>query len=373
MRYLTLIQPVTDPKPETSSSDASYHITSQLIYDKIRELTIQYDNQPSLREHYYKITKYLHPFGNIGAHIRTPLRPDCPPLKITNAFMKMYEFLMFLKRYIPEEGSWRMFDVAGAPGMFIIATIYYLKRNGFKNVDLDWYTCSFLGSETSLQDYYRIYEFNPTRFINCDLTKPEDLRTCIATGKYDLVTGDLGIYHDSDFSKLQEETHLDAQYGQAILALNLSQHKANVFLKMYTYATEESRYLVDLLSGFFEQTYICKPFTSRLMNDESYIICLNRNDRDCSKIPLSRKYFTSYNSPNTRLYDSFDTIRSDYKLQMVSLLHRILQKYPNTVFKFLLQNHSYNIYYQQFRRLFDLFYSIKDEHGSDKNESSKQD
>lgn len=366
MRYLTLLQPAPNPKIESNKKDSNYHITSMILYDKIRALTIEYDTKQDLRKLYKKIIKYIHPFDHIAAHIRTPLIPDCPPLKITNAFMKMYEFLMFIEKYIPTNGTWRMFDVAGAPGMFVIATIYYLKRNGHKLVELDWETCSLIDSQTALSDYYRLYEHNPARFIPCDVTKPDDIKKCIATGKYDLVTGDIGMYHDNDFSQLQEESHLDVQYGQAILALNLTQKNSIMFLKMYTYATEESRYLVDLLSGYFEQTYICKPFTSRVVNDESYIICINRNDRDCSSISLTRPCFTSYESPNSTLYNTFDTNRSDYKLQMVSLIYRILSKRPNTTFKFLLQNHSYKLYYEQFRRLFDLFYTIKDEHGSEK-------
>ena len=143
-----------------------------------------------------------------------------------------------------------------------------------------------------------------------------------------------------------------------VLALNMVQKGGMVFIKMFTYVTEESHYLIDTLSQYFEQIYLTKPFTSRLTTDESYILCINRNDKDCSSVPLSRPHIESYKSPNLSLITTFESTRADYKMQMVSLLFRILEKMPNITFKALLQNYQYKIYYNQISRLNFLFYNL---------------
>lgn len=371
MRYLVLLQKcpqinaefVKDAGKSTGTSDTTqiqpYHIFDKDIYDKEMLLTKMYDANEMLKKNYKKILKFIHPFDTIGSTVRSAFIPNCPPLKMTNAFMKMYEFLEFIDKYLPKEGVLRMYDVAGAPGMFVIATEFYLNHSVDKsNLTLDWHACSLTGDETALTDLYRLYEHNPERFEPCNVLVESDIRRCMSKGKFDLVTGDIGTEHDKDFSRLQEETHLDLQWGQMILALNLTQKGSIMYLKMYSYVTEESHFLVDTLTQYFEFVYLCKPFTSRLVNHESYIICINRNDKDCSSLPLTRPKLNSYKSTNLSIISTFESTRSDYKIQIVSLISRILEAYPNTTMKSILQNYQYKIYYNQLKRLNFLFYGI---------------
>lgn len=375
MRYIVLLQKVNELHPKFSDkSDETYHIYNQDIYEKHMLLSKMYDSNEKLRSNYKKIIKYIHPFETIGSTIRSKFIPKCPPLKITNAFMKMYEFLEYIDKYLPKEGTLKMFDVAGAPGMFVLSTEYYLNNSkDKKDVILDWYSCSLKGTSEALGDFYRLYEFNPDRFQPCDVLIESDIKKCLVKDKFDIVTGDIGTAHDNDFSKLQEESHLDLQWGQMILALNLTYKGSIMFLKMYTYVTEESHYLIDLLTQYFEFVYLCKPFTSRLINHETYIICINRNEKDCSELSLTRPKIKEYKSPNLSIISTFESTIADYKIQMVSLIERLLEKIPNITFKSLLQNYQYKIFYNQIARLNYLFYSInKTKPESPENKVSQQ-
>lgn len=357
MRYLVLLQKIDKITPEKKKDNKDCHIHDKNLYSKVRALTELYETNETFKKNYKKIVKFTHPFETIVSVIRSSFIPKCPPLKITNAFMKQYEFLEYIDKYLPTEGNLRMFDVAGAPGMFVFATEYYLAHSATKSgVVLDWHACSLTNDAEALTDLYRLYEHNPNRFQPCNVLKEEDIRKCFSKGKFDLITGDIGSIHG--FDKLQEETHLDLQWGQMILALNLSHKGSIMFLKFYTFITEESQFLLDTLTQYFEYVYLCKPFTSRLLNDESYVICINRNEKDCSKLPLTRPKISKYLSPNEQLISTFESTRSDYKIQISSLLTRILEQYPNITFKALLQNYQYKIYYNQLSRLNYIFYNI---------------
>jgi hypothetical protein len=245
---------------------------------------------------------------------------------MSNAFMKLYEMLQ-------GASISSCFDIAGAPGMFIFAA------ERFAQSSLDWMACSLIDADGNgaLGDSYRLYRQNPERYIPCDLTKPDDMQKCIDTARahrpegYNYVTGDVGIPHDDDFSQLQEVSHLDVQWGQAILALHLVMNGGICILKMYTYAYAETRMLVDILSVFFHEVTLHKPYTSRITNNESYLICRSRNSLAIpATLPLSRPYLSvsSYISPNDDAYTSFDISRNKKKIAAVDMMSGILHRSP---------------------------------------------
>ena len=147
MRYLVLLQKNDKLDPVFSNDNEGYHIYNQDIYDKHLTLSKMYDSNEFLRKHYKKIVKFTHPFETIASTIKSKFIPNCPPLKITNAFMKMYEFLEYIDKFLPKEGTLRMFDVAGAPGMFVFATEFYLQHSSYGKYPFErfkQYACTFL-------------------------------------------------------------------------------------------------------------------------------------------------------------------------------------------------------------------------------------
>lgn len=374
MRFLTLLQS-TIPSPtldDTSPPSSTCHIFDRTIYDKFMALSQLYKSDHHFRTHYRRIYRYLHPFETIRTTVRSRFIPNCPPLKITNAFMKMYEMLEHLDKYIPSTGTLRMYDVAGAPGMFVIATERYLRETK-RDTILEWHASSLVDDKDALCDLYGLYAKNPGRFEPCNVLNVDDIRRCLRKGKFDLVTGDIGIPHDDDFDHLQEERQLDIEWGQMAMALNLCDRGATMILKMYTLLTEENHVLLDTLTNHFEQVYLSKPFTSRVINDESYIICIGRNGKDCGDVPLTRPSIKSYTSVNADAIASFESSRAELKMSMVSLVLRLLKEVPTMTFRSLLTNRMYRVYYNQLARLNFLFMYLgrKKWKGKDKKDDGK--
>lgn len=361
MRYRVLLHTIPEIPQLSTSTSNSYHIHDINIYKKHMALSIIYNEDKFFRDHYRRIFILEHPFEMITSFIRSSFCSKDQDIKITNAFMKMYEFLEMIDQHIPQSGTLTMYDVAGAPGMFVLATEYYLKTKRKQNVTLDWFACSLTDHENALTDTYGLYANNPDRFTPCNVLVEDDIQKCIAARnaqKYHLVTGDIGIYHDDDYSKLQEEIHLDLQWGQMILALNLVETSGVLYLKMYTYTTEESHFLLDVLTYYFEKVYITKPYTSRIINTESYIVCINRNDKPVD-LPLIRPKIDSYNSLNVDLINTFENTRADYKIQIISLLIRLLKANVNLSFAEVKKNFTYSIFLSQLKRLLFTFSIIK--------------
>lgn len=365
MRFTISLQKA-NIKFENNESDSQSHIYDNVLYDKYMLLSKMYDDDNFLIEHSKEITNITHPFEIIRTKIKSTFVNK--EMKITNAFMKMYEMLYFLTfelKCLEINNTLTMYDIAGAPGMFVFATEKFLSKY-FKNTNLDWYSCSLfsLNSENdsnTLCDTYGLYQNNNERYQQCDVLKVSDLQNIInKQQKYYLVTGDIGIYHEDDWNKLQEETHLDLQYGQMILGLNIVQENGILILKMYSFATYESIYLLDLLTNFFETVYITKPYTSRLLNSESYIICIKRNSLSCSNISLQRpKIKIPYKSINIPLIKTFEYNRLDIKFQMISFAKRILEKYPKLNMKKLINNYLYKQFFSELSSIYKELENLK--------------
>ena len=330
-RYTTLLRPVnrSDIQPDfpTVNDGESYHLLSKDIYQKHMVFTGMCKSDSFVQEIFRKLRVILHPFGMIRTTISPRLIRSETRIKITNAFMKMYEFLVYAYPYMEEhisDNSITMYDVAGAPGMFVLAADHFFSK---LNIDVDWHACSLMNTEENhaLRDTYGLFNDNPDRFTPCDVTNEDDIKNCLKDErKYFLVTGDIGAWYNT-YDILQEFQQLDLEWGQMVLALNLCAEHGVMYLKMYTTITAETAYLMDILTLFFEKVYITKPRTSRILNKESYIICINRNSESCKDIPLKRPSVGDYKSKNTDTLLSFENTREDYKMQLVTSVIDILK------------------------------------------------
>lgn len=338
------------------------------------------DTNEILKKIYRRVVIILHPFELIQTTVTTPFITNCPQLKVTNAFLKMWETL----KYLIEEThaltighTLRMYDIAGAPGMFVIATDNYLRKH-FPKTTFDWYTSS-LEADYALVDEYKLFESNPKRYQPCDVTNPTDIKNCLSHGKFQLVTGDIGIPHTYESRELQEENQADIEWGQMVMGLNLVEENGIVFLKMYTMLTYEAIYLLDVLSMYFKHVHVVKPYTSRITNFESYLLCIGRNDKSCDKVPLTRpRVVIPFESPNIKIMKRFESKRLDDKYEMLNVVLKMLEKDMSIRFKEAKENSRYLQYFNEFRSLYNELCHINSEQrtngGSEKgneNDSEK--
>ena len=141
-----------------------------------------------------------------------------------------------------------------------------------------------------------------------------------------------------------------------VLALNNVDKGGLMFLKMYSMVTLETVFLLDTLHKYFKHVFITKPYCTRIFNDESYIICVGRNDKDCSHEPLTRPYLTAYKSPNVDLVKSFEYARLDTKYRMVMFIKKVFEfKNPDITVESFKQNPVYKMYFDEFADLFTTF------------------
>lgn len=358
LRYTNALQRVDKkdirPDESTVNDGKEYHLLNEDIYQKHQIFTRMYETDPFIRENYRKLRIILHPFEIIQTTIVPRLINSTEKIKITNAFMKMYEFLVYIYPYIEKQlgmtsktaGQTKtanqsmdpsndrltltMYDVAGAPGMFVLAADFFFRK---RNIDLDWHACSLINTEENhaLEDNYNLFKDNPDRFTPCDVTSETDIRNCLKDNrKYMLVTGDIGAWYES-YDILQEFQQLDLEWGQMVLALNLCAEHGVMYLKMYTMITTETAYLMDTLTRFFKEVYITKPRTSRILNNESYIICVDRNSESCKDVPLKRPTVGNYQSKNRDVLLTFENAREDYKLQIAEAVIDVLKNKDNRI------------------------------------------
>ena len=377
-RFNTLINHIDLNKMNVSFSKKKDKalIYNKNIIDELNQLTSKYDKEPVLSKNYKKILYITHPFEILHIKFKTNIINNTI-VEATNAYMKMYEFLEFMNdyilKYLVKNKTLTMFDVAGAPGMFVIAANQFCKKNSLK---LDWYACSLERNEvnSALKDTYKLYKTNPDRYISCDVTKESDIKNVLKiTGKkFSLVTGDIGTKHENYYI-LQEFEQLDLEWGQMITALNLVDKNGIMFLKMYTYVSQQNMYMLDLLTNYFETVYITKPKTSRLMNFESYILCVNRNTKDISNIPIKRPYISEYRSPNEESVLDFERTRNKYKLKIVNCIVKLLKDDENMQFKEMIKrNKTLNKFFNSNKLIFDILVNQNEIKNKNKNKNKNK-
>jgi len=221
----------------------------------------------------------------------------------TNASLKMYEMLMQMNLVdcaTLADNALNSFSNAELPGAFIIAINHYLKSKCPGKI-FNWLASSYLpaaaaatGNVTILEDKFKLYERNRDRWlmgprpnalpegiedISGDVTDPNTtislgigVKTRFSNTKGAvLYTSDAGIDVTNDYAG-QEANTSAINYGQVLSGLLALAPGGNFVVKQYTFFAPFSRSLIALVAGFFEETYIAKPVTSRPGNSEIYVV-----------------------------------------------------------------------------------------------------
>ena len=104
----------------------------------------------------------------------------------------------------------------------------------------------------------------------------------------DLVTADGGFeWTDENY---QEQEAYQLILGEAIAALRVQNKDGHFVLKLFETFTTPTLKIIYLLSSFYKNVYICKPFFSRTSNSEKYLICKGfKYDQKTDKKKLDEK------------------------------------------------------------------------------------
>ncbi|CAF1244881.1 unnamed protein product [Didymodactylos carnosus] len=258
------------------------NITRDKMNDKDRKIW---------QEHTYKT--------NMTGKIAFSLRKQFNIEMCTNAWIKMAEIYARYPGLIPPSSNemrkqsetnrpiFQSIHLCEAPGAFICATNYYLRKRFQQTVDWQWTGLSlnpyYEGNDTAamIDDDRFIVETIKNWYFGVDnsgnILKPENIRGLwniyAGSNKVTLVTSDGAVDASGDPNE-QEALVSELHYTEAVAAMGALKEKGSFVLKMFNLFECESVCLLYILSLHFNELYVFKPASSRTVNAEVYIICI---------------------------------------------------------------------------------------------------
>jgi len=208
-------------------------------------------------------------------------------LNVSNAWLKCFEIILMynLLESIenPKKREFVHFDNAAFPGSFVVST-HHLVNTLYEKVagKYLWRASSLLNANEQntapLEDKYGLYDKYRSHWLMHDnnngdvLVEANQVDFCKQLGgKVDLYTSDLGFDVSSDYNN-QELIQLPANIGQILTGLLTLKKGGSFITKQYTTFEPATFSVMYAVSHFFEEFYLCKPYTSRMANSETYLV-----------------------------------------------------------------------------------------------------
>ena len=296
--------PDANPPPEfpwyavTSKFDLEmYLVTKKIIADKIaakgggetevpdspakvlsRQLKWICSNCRTAYNAYQHLARFLSPLLDVNA-------------PVSNAFTKMIELCYEpvvsakLRSYAESGRPLRIICLAEAPGTFPIAIMYWLANKYPRYVEARSfeYHCTSLeppatpsgADEEPLGDTYDLISADPKKWTFMDHTSASDTRRMydkLGKQKCPFVTGDIELSPSRWEASESELFRIDL--GQFIGACTLLEDNGMAVLKGFAPGGKSSLGILRLAMGFFDSVIIHKPRSSRMNNNEVYLILI---------------------------------------------------------------------------------------------------
>ncbi len=245
------------------------------------------------------------------------------PNILSRAFYKLWEILFLFS--LADNKKMTFASLAEGPGAFIQAIIQYrkvfdfeVKKDKLFGVTIHPEQGKYIEMGKQFMSYYdknypkmlKIHKTYPlSKAINYkgkdngDITDVKTIsnfkKTVQKSKKFaDLVTADGGFeWKDENY---QEQEAFQLIFGEIIACLRVQAKNGSFVLKLFETFTMVSLKMIYLLSSFYEECYIYKPYFSRESNSEKYLICKKfKYDQDKSlnkKIEILEDILTKMNT-----------------------------------------------------------------------------
>jgi len=222
---------------------------------------------------YYVINPFEHSINDYEMDIKTISNTFLNLKKeyhiLSRAFYKMWDILYTFN--LADNKHMVMIGLADGPGSFIQAFIEF--RNKYKTTKDTIYGMTANYSNINAHNSnFHIIESVKDKY-NGDLTKVNTTHYLQSHIKHkaDLITAD-GRFEWTDKNFQEQEAYV-LILGEIIAAISLQEKNGSFILKIFETFTLTTIKLIYILSSFYEETYIYKPYFSRYTNSEKYIIC----------------------------------------------------------------------------------------------------
>lgn len=247
------------------------------LQDYLFRIKMEIDKYQDKWDQFKKITN-KYEFINTSCYIeRLKLNSCvCSYKPISRSYFKMIEILNHFHFEFPS--TIQSFHLAEGPGGFIEALSKYRKNPNDK-----YYGMTLMETHKDVPKWNKIEQFmrqnkniylvyGPKQDGNLYLRHNLDYIKQHHHNKYDFITADGGFDYSVNFNK-QEESSINLIFCEVLYALILQKNGGSFVLKLFDMFYENTIELIYLLSFFYKQVYVYKPYTSREANSEKYIIC----------------------------------------------------------------------------------------------------
>lgn len=288
--------------PVYSSSSIDYpklEYGLQHFIHQSREATYTFKEFEGRKKVYLVMNPYEHKVDEYEDDIESAAKEyfdKKAPEILSRAFYKLWEILMMYDLIDNNKENFVSAHLAEGPGSFIQATMYY-REMGSKWKNDKYYAVTLHPEdgkghipplESKFIEHYE--KEKPQRFFlhktytkqiaggietkdNGDLTNPKTIKLFGGEmkSKADLVTADGGFEWNNE--TLQEQEAFRLIFAQIVSALKVQKKGGNFVCKVFETYTKTSVKFIKILSEFYKDVHICKPFTSRPTNSEKYLVC----------------------------------------------------------------------------------------------------
>lgn len=309
------------------------HILFKSLYKKDEEMNQKIPDKnknPPQNEIYISHCRFINPYELLGYTVSP--RPPITWGKnyrfpSSRAYYKMYEILHNLKKdvftpykingFLPKD--YYCAHIAEGPGGFIEAMTTYFNLNrlddGNDSYENHWKAITLKDTEAQSLQFDLPYNvrkniiYGPNPSSNGDITNPENSKyfadkvKSISNGKGAMIITADGGMEVERYDK--EVEHLQLFWGEVITALACQREGGIFILKTYNLFYEWSAIMVYLLGAHYKNVDIIKPGSSRVCNNEKYIVC---TDFKGISDKLLNQLFESMNSvsfPSVNMPESF--------------------------------------------------------------------
>ena len=223
------------------------------------------------------IKKYTNPYEFIHTTIPGQKVSVSKIKPISRAFFKLIE-IYNTHTIFTNNNPIKSFHLAEGPGGFIEATAYIRNNQndvyyGMTLIDTNGNIPGWKKAENIIKTYRNI-ELEYGIDNKGDLYNHKNLSYCKAKYKNSMhiITGDGGFDFSSDYNN-QEKSAFRLIFTQVAYAITMQKHNGHFILKIFDMFEKSTIDILYLLSCFYENVIISKPYTSRYANSEKYIIC----------------------------------------------------------------------------------------------------
>jgi hypothetical protein len=291
------------------------------------------DSIDSLTNHYFNITKDLMKINSFEYYI-------------------LWEILLFFN--ICDMDKLTYTSINENSGDFIKAIINYRQKinNGIAK---DKIFNKYINMPKDYNIPNEIIDLLNKTFPN--LIKQDNSKNSIEYSNLITCNGDYNFKNDN----FEEQKSYKLIFSQIITALKIQEFKGNLIIKIFESYTLPTIKMIYLLSSFYEEVYIYKPYFSRMFYSDKYVICKffkydNQKDMTLlnNKIISLEKCLQNINDSDKYIYDIYPNLIVPMnfldKFKFINIkLSNYQQIMINEIIKYIKENNYFGDKYHDFR------------------------